>query len=204
MTDISMVSLPPMVIIAGVTGSGKTKVANRLVKENPERFVRSVSCTTRLPRINSETMRMEVNGVDYWFISNEEFEELDRADGFIERSPKTRSVHYGTGKQLTANLISQGKTVIFVIEFNGLMAIKKFCPAAVVIWLDIAPCVMEKRLSGQAASVADQTKRVNDAVEELAWINNPANEREYRVTRIFNENGEFDKTYQTVCGTIAI
>tara|TARA_X000000368_G_scaffold143953_1_gene113479 strand:+ start:1093 stop:1674 length:582 start_codon:yes stop_codon:yes gene_type:complete len=109
-----------LVILAAPSGTGKSTICKELIKKN-KKWEFSVSVTTRIPRDG------EVDGKDYTFISNSEFEHFVKFGDFIE----WEIVHgnkYGTPWSSVENVISDSKVMIFDIDVKGGLAIKEEYP----------------------------------------------------------------------------
>ena len=105
-----------MIILSSPSGAGKTTLVKKISKN--EDFVVSISHTTRKPRTK------EVNGKDYIFISNKNFEELITKNEFLEYA-KVFDNLYGSSKKNVINNLKNGKNVIFDIDWQGTSQIKK-------------------------------------------------------------------------------
>ena len=106
-----------MFVLSSPSGVGKTTLAKKLAENNPE-FSISISHTTRKPRPN------EVNGKDYHFVSIDEFNSLMKKNNFFEHA-NIFDNYYGTLKETVIKLLSQGKDVLFDIDWQGSKQIKK-------------------------------------------------------------------------------
>ena len=106
-----------MVILSSPSGVGKTTITKK-IQQKYKSFKISVSHTTRLPRSN------EVNGVDYNFISNKEFEDLIKKEKFYEYA-KIFENYYGTLKKNIDDLIKKND-IIFDIDWQGTKQLSKF------------------------------------------------------------------------------
>ena len=106
-------------ILSGPSGSGKSSIYKKAFEEISG-FAFSVSCTTRQPRPG------EVNGVDYHFISKEEFEEKIRQNAFVEYA-QVHGNYYGTLKSELYERMQQGIDVLLDIDVQGAMQIRKAC-----------------------------------------------------------------------------
>lgn len=106
-----------IIILTAPSGSGKTTLANMLMAEFPIiRF--SVSATTRIPREN------EVHGVNYYFLSPEEFENKVRSGEFLEHETFYNGTRYGTLKSDVEKQLKKGYFILLDIEVNGAKNIK--------------------------------------------------------------------------------
>ncbi|HCB11394.1 MAG TPA: guanylate kinase [Cyanobacteria bacterium UBA11991] len=129
-------------VISGFSGVGKGTVINRFMQKHKD-FVLSVSCTTRKPRPG------ETDGVNYFFLSNEEFEKNIRENKFLEYA-KFAEHYYGTKKKYIEEKLREGFHVILEIDTQGALQVKKKIPEAVLIF--IAPPSIEElehRLRGR-------------------------------------------------------
>ena len=104
-----------IVILSSPSGAGKTTLVKLLSQR--KNFNISVSHTTREPRSN------EIEGKDYFFINNKDFENLIKNNQFLEHA-KVFDNLYGTSKKPVIDLLSSGKNVIFDIDWQGTKQIK--------------------------------------------------------------------------------
>ena len=106
-----------MFVLSSPSGAGKTTLTKKISKDNSN-FVISISHTTRIPRPN------EVDGQDYYFVNENEFNNLIKKKYFFEHA-KIFNNYYGTLKKPVLNLLSQGKEVLFDIDWQGTQQLKK-------------------------------------------------------------------------------
>ena len=106
-----------MFVLSSPSGAGKTTLTKKLA-ENNENFIISVSHTTRRPRLN------EINGKDYHFVSLDEFNDLVKKNNFFEYANIFDNC-YGTLKEPVLEFLSQGKDVLFDIDWQGTQQLKK-------------------------------------------------------------------------------
>ncbi len=154
-----------LIVISGPSGVGKGTVLKSVFK-NDDNLVYSVSCTTREPREG------ETNGVEYHFISTEQFEENIKLGKMLEYATYCEN-YYGTNAEYVERLRNEGRDVVLEIEVQGAMQIKRKCPDAVMIF--VAPPsfeVLNKRLIGRATE-SDEiiSARIAKAKEELSLMN---------------------------------
>ena len=110
-----------LLIFSAPSGSGKSTIVNWLMKEHPElKLAFSISCTSRAPR------GTEQNGVEYFFLSPEEFKAKIEADEFLEYEEVYQDRFYGTLKSQVENQLANGESVIFDVDVKGGVNIKKF------------------------------------------------------------------------------
>ena len=149
-----------LLIISGPAGSGKGTV-NSLLLERDD-FVYSVSATTRSPRPG------ELNGVNYHFISREEFSDAIASGDMLEYTEYCGNF-YGTPKRRALEILESGKNVILEIEVDGARQVKEKFPDAVLIML-LPPSfsTQEARLRGRATETEEKIKaRLARTREEL-------------------------------------
>lgn len=153
-----------LVVVSGPAGSGKGTVNAHLLKRDD--FVYSVSATTRAPRPG------EVDGVNYHFLSIEEFKErLDRGD-MLEHTQYCGNF-YGTPKKEAEEVLASGKNLILEIEVEGAHNVKAKYPEAVLILL-LPPSysVQEQRLRGRATETEEKIlERLAAARQEVTFAN---------------------------------
>ena len=120
-----------MFVLSSPSGAGKTTLTKKIA-ENNSNFIISVSHTTRKPRPN------EVNGRDYHFVSGEEFNKLVKSNSFFEHA-NIFDNKYGTLKKPVEEFSSQGKNVLFDIDWQGTQQLKKIDNISLVT---IFPCIL--------------------------------------------------------------
>ena len=110
-----------MIIVSAPSGSGKSTIVNWLMKEHPELHLNfSISCTSRAPR------GTEKNGVEYFFLTPEEFKEKNQHNEFLEYEEVYENRFYGTLKQQVENQREAGQNVVFDVDVKGGVNIKKY------------------------------------------------------------------------------
>jgi guanylate kinase len=107
-----------IIVFAGPSGVGKSTIVNHLLQTEPERYVQSISCTTRPIRAG------EVDGVHYHFLSRKEFEQKILNDEFLEYAIYADHL-YGTLFTSVKSAVDKNKTCILILETNGVNAMKK-------------------------------------------------------------------------------
>ena len=117
-----------LIVLSGPSGVGKGTVRKALFEMPEQEFVYSVSMTTRAPRPG------EVDGVDYYFVSKEEFERQIDAGNLLEYAEFVGN-YYGTPKDKVEEQLNKGKEVILEIEVNGALQVRDKCKDAVFIFL---------------------------------------------------------------------
>ena len=155
-----------MFVLSSPSGTGKTTLAKKIAQSNTN-FSISVSHTTRKPRPN------EINGEDYYFVSRQEFENLIKGNNFFEYA-NIFDNNYGTLKKPVLELLSNGKDVLFDIDWQGTKQLKKIKNLSLVAIFILPPSlkVLKERLlnrhGGQEKLVE---KRMNKFNEEVSHWN---------------------------------
>lgn len=152
-----------LTVLAGPTAVGKGTVAAEIRKHHPEIWI-SVSVTTRRPRPG------EVHGRHYWFVSEEEFDELVATDQLLEWAVVHRGARYGTPRKPVEEAIADGRPALLEIDLNGARQVRRTMPGALFVFL--APPSWEelvRRLVGRGTETPEEReRRLETAREELA------------------------------------
>ena len=152
-------------IIAAPSGCGKTSLVEALIKKTKNLCV-SVSHTTRPPRPD------EVNGINYYFVSINEFEEMIKNNAFVEHATVFDN-HYGSSTKLIREKLDEGVDVILEIDWQGARQVKENMPNSISIF--ILPPSNEALLGRlkQRAQDNDETinKRMSDAQNQMQHFN---------------------------------
>jgi len=129
-----------ILILSSPSGAGKTTLAKKIADKD-NNFKVSVSFTTRAPRPN------EINGVDYNFVSIEEFQKLSNQNKFLEQA-KVFGNYYGTLKGPIEQDLLKGKDYLFDIDWQGTEQVKKIMPSDIVPIFILPPSIehLEDRL----------------------------------------------------------
>lgn len=145
-------------MIAGTSGSGKNTIVEHLVERDPDLWV-STSLTTRLPRPGEE------DGVDYHFVSDEEFDRVRDQDGFLEWF-QIYGHRSGTPRAPLERVLEQGRTALLWLDVQGALAVKEEIPEAVLVFVR-APTREEQRRRLEArGDPADVVERRLAAAEQ--------------------------------------
>ena len=150
-----------LIVISGPSGVGKGTVASALEAADP-RIKISVSATTRQPR------KGDIHGVNYFFLSKDEFEQMIDRDEFLEYAEYVGN-YYGSPKKQAELWMAQGKDVILEIEVQGCKKIKENNPECISIFI-MPPSmeVLEHRLRKRATDSEESIlKRLSRAREEI-------------------------------------
>ena len=156
-----------MLIVSSPSGSGKSTIVNWLMQEHPElKLYFSISCTSRAPR------GTEQNGVEYFFLSPEEFKAKIQNDEFLEYEEVYENRFYGTLKQQVENQRETGQNVVFDVDVKGGVNIKKYYGDEALSLFIQPPSVEElrRRLEGRGTDTAEAIEqRLAKAEYELTF-----------------------------------
>lgn len=155
-----------LIIFSAPSGSGKTTIVRHLLNKFPDKIAFSISASTREPRGN------EVDGKDYYFISQEEFLHRIAQEQFIEFEEVYSGTFYGTLKSELERIWAQGKQVIFDIDvIGGLRLKRKFGDRALAIFVHPPSLeILESRLRGRGTDSEEKIReRVEKAKNELDY-----------------------------------
>lgn len=150
-----------LIVLSGPAGVGKGTVCSALRNQMPD-IVYSVSATTRQPR------QGEVEGVNYFFKSREQFKEMIRRDALLEYAEYVGN-YYGTPREFVEQTLARGKDVILEIEVQGALKVKEKFPKAVFVFL-LPPSLdeLKQRITGRGTETQEIINtRMNVAVEEM-------------------------------------
>lgn len=158
-------------IFSAPSGSGKSTIVNWLMKEHPElKMSFSISATSRPPRCNNGVM--ERDGVEYYFLSPEEFRQKIKAGEFLEYEEVYHDRFYGTLRSQVEALLDKGHNVVLDIDVKGGINIKKmYGPQAMSMFIQ-PPSVAElrHRLESRGSDTPDQIQiRLDKAEYEMSF-----------------------------------
>jgi len=175
------------VILSSPSGGGKTSIAKALLARRQD-VGYSVSCTTRAPRAG------EVNGKDYYFLTEQEFV-ARRAKGDFAESAQVHGLWYGTLRSEVEKVLGSGKHVILDIDVQGAAQFRRAFPQAVLVFVlpPSGESLLERLRERGTENAAQLTRRLQSAIAELKAV------PEYQYVVI---NDELERAVQRVAGII--
>ena len=177
-----------MFVLSSPSGVGKTTLTKKIVEHNLN-FAISISYTTRKPRSS------EINGKDYHFVSMKEFKRLVKENNFFEYA-NIFDNYYGTHKKSVTELLSQGKDVLFDIDWQGTQQLKKIQNKSLVTFFILPPNIQvlkERLLNRHEGKENLVEKRMNKFNEEASHWN------EYNYVFV---NDDLDTCYRKILDVI--
>jgi len=154
-----------LLVLSGFSGSGKGTVVKEVMKKYSDTYALSISATSRQPRPG------ERDGIEYFFKTREEFEEMIAKDELVEYAQYV-SNYYGTPKAYVEEQLAAGKDVILEIEIQGALKIKKKFPETLLLFMTPPSAdELKDRLVGRGTETMDVVEsRLARAVEEAQGI----------------------------------
>lgn len=155
-----------LIIFSAPSGSGKSTIINRLMQHPELHLAFSISCTSRAPR------GTEKNGVEYFFLSPEEFKQRIANDEFLEYEEVYTDRFYGTLKQQVETQAARSENVVFDVDVKGGCNIKQFYGDRALSIFIQPPSIEElrKRLTGRATDAPEVIEqRIARAEFELSF-----------------------------------
>ncbi|MGC8764661.1 MAG: guanylate kinase [Brevinematia bacterium] len=153
-----------VIVISGPSGVGKTTIYKKLLNELSDKIDFSISATTREPRKN------EVNGVDYYFVSREEFENLIKNNEFVEWAI-VYDHYYGTLKKEIERITKSGKNCLLDVDVQGGVNVKRNLPDSYLIFIKPpSKEALKERLIGRNLDDEKEIeKRLDVAEKEMKY-----------------------------------
>ncbi len=182
-----------VVVIAGPSGSGETTITNEIVKRFPARVSRLVTATTRAPRAG------EKSGVDYYFLSNEEFMREKEQGGILESTYiSNRNTYYGTYARDLNEKISSNKIVIVNPDIVGARYFKGNFNAVTIFIVPESIDAIERRIRERnpELSGSDIAKRRANAEAEIR------DEESFYDYKVVNADGKLNEAVRQVVAII--
>ena len=156
-----------LLIVSAPSGSGKSTIVQWLMREHPElRLAFSISATSRPPR------GTEQHGVEYFFLSPEEFRQKIQEDAFLEYEEVYEDRFYGTLKEQVERQLAAGQSVVFDVDVKGGLRIKEFYGERAMSLFIQPPSVEElrRRLEGRGTDSPEQIEeRLAKAEYEMSF-----------------------------------
>ncbi len=152
-----------MLVVSSPSGAGKTTLCNMLLEHHTD-LVMSVSATTRAPRAG------EKHGHDYFFVSQDEFKHM-RDENLLLESASVFGNHYGTPREPVEKLLSEGKDILFDIDWQGAAQLSAACGNDICKIFILPPSAgtLEKRLKGRDTDSPEVvTQRMSEAANEIS------------------------------------
>ena len=156
-----------LIIVTAPSGAGKTTIVHHLLRTFPD-LAFSVSATNRARRSH------ESDGVDYYFLSTEEFKQRITEGSFLEYEEVYEDQFYGTLKSEVERLWALGKCIVFDVDVKGAMNIKKAYPdesLAIFIKPPSKDILLDRLKKRKTETTESLKKRIARATEELTYEN---------------------------------
>lgn len=156
---------PVIMVISGSSGVGKDTIARRLIERRPDNFYFVVTATTRKPRAN------ETDGVDYFFVSLDEFARMIDDDALLEWAI-VYGDYKGVPKQQIREALASGRDVIMRVDVQGAETIRKLLPNALYVYLSVeSEASLVQRLRARRSETdADLKLRIAAARKEIQHV----------------------------------
>ncbi|HET7896871.1 MAG TPA: guanylate kinase [Flavisolibacter sp.] len=157
-----------VIIITAPSGAGKTSITRYLLNKYSDKLAFSISAATRLPR------GTEKNGVDYYFMSEEEFTNKIQHEEFVEWEMVYKGKYYGTLKAELQRIWSQGKAPVLDIDVKGAIHVQQQYPDTTLSIFIEPPSVdeLKRRLQSRGTETEESLNtRVNKAAYEISFKN---------------------------------
>ena len=154
-----------LTVVSGFSGSGKGTIMKELMKKYAVSYALSISATTRNPRPG------ETDGVEYFFRTKEQFEQMIKEDALIEYAQFVGN-YYGTPRAYVEEQLEAGKDVILEIEIQGALKVKEKFPDTLLLFVTPPSAEeLKNRLIGRGTETMDVIEsRLARAVEEAEGI----------------------------------
>ena len=154
-----------LIVISGPSGAGKGTICKALLEKHKDIYL-SVSATTREPRAG------EVHGINYYFLTKDEFKQKVEEDDFLEWA-EVYGNYYGTPKSKVNEMLDSGKNVILEIDIQGALKVKENCGDDGVFIFILPPSMEElkQRIINRGSETPESLmRRFNSAYKEINYI----------------------------------
>lgn len=181
---------PLLIVISGPSGVGKDTIARAVIDNRPDSFYFVVTATTRPPRV------AEVHGVDYYFVSNDEFARMIDENELLEYAVVYNDFK-GIPKKHIREALSSGKDVIMRVDVQGAATIRKLIPNAIHVFLttESEEELVSRLIERKSEAPEDLSLRIATARQEMKRIQ----EFDYWVV---NREGKLDEAVQHILSII--
>ena len=181
---------PLLIVISGPSGVGKDTIARAVIDNRPESFYFVVTATTRPPRVN------EVHGVDYYFVSNDDFAGMIDENELLEYAVVYNDFK-GIPKQHIREALLSGKDVIMRVDVQGAATIRKLIPNAIHVFLTT---------ESEAELISRLTERKSEAPEDLSLRIATARQEMKRIQEfdywVVNREGKLDEAVHHILSIV--
>ncbi len=152
----------PVFVVTGPSGAGKGTLIRALYERLPEQLEVAISATTRPQRPG------EVNGREYWFLTDDEFAAQTDEDGFLEWVEYVSRRRYGTLRSELDRIAEQGRVCVLELELDGALYVQEKVPGACTIFIAADVDELERRLRERATeSTGEIEDRITLAYHQL-------------------------------------
>jgi guanylate kinase len=164
--EMTIVTQHKIIIITAPSGAGKTSITRQLLKTYPDQLAFSISATTRAARGS------ERHGVDYYFISQDEFTDRIQHEQFIEWEMVYEGKYYGTLKSELQRIWGENRIPLLDIDVKGAIHVQQQFPENTLSLFIEPPSIdeLKRRLAGRGTDTEDSVQaRINKAAYELSF-----------------------------------
>ena len=164
--EMTIVQQHQIIIITAPSGAGKTSITRQLLRTYPHKLQFSISATTRAPRGS------EKHGVDYYFISQEEFTDKIQHEQFLEWEMVYEGKYYGTLKSELQRIWGENKVPLLDIDVKGAIHVQQQFPENTLSLFIEPPSIdeLKRRLAGRGTDTEDSVQaRINKAAYEISF-----------------------------------
>ncbi len=189
--ELRSIARPRLIVISGPSGVGKDTIIEQMRLAHPE-YAFIVTATTRPRRPG------EIDGVHYYFMSPEEFRDLQARNEFLE-SAEVYGHHYGVPRGRIRKALANGKNVVVKVDVQGAASIRKIVPTG-GIFIFLVPPSMAELIHRLRSRKTDEPEALMERIATASRELERAREFDYVV---FNENGSVDKALAAIDAIIA-